>query len=473
LTAATRIAAERETPARQDIIGRKGTVNQRRIFVNFLEKVGFTPENIADLVFDDEKQASKAKICSAPIYLQPLKAGSPCPPTPTSSLGVCIHLLLLAVCVPLSVSVNFLGADIVTLMGGLGIAFASNDLLIPYCHVMPVTGRSKTIYVATDLHPNVLSITTVGCSEIKDDVDGAVMYIGPDSLGLLDHWCNLQHPTSRDVIVDIGTGSGIQALALAESSNDNGVRVKCVDINKRALRITKLNFDWNWLHAPEFILGNIMSPGGQVYLPDTDHLKEQLPWKQLLGSPTLIVSNPPFLPVPVDDPVISKRYGFFSSGGSTGEEFLKSLIGLGSSILDFDGTIGIVSEFMNPNYGFESRLASWFENDFLTDAILFSNQHPLDARTYATRRANDSKEVYRWINHLDAQSIHQVSPGFLFLKRSSRTETQNGRDPDGGDITIKFAHYLVPKTIDGSIWTPTNQSARNFTRTILYETKFI
>jgi methylase of polypeptide subunit release factors len=469
LTAATRIGADEESPARQEIVGREGTMEERRRFGQFLEYVGFTAENIADVVFDDTKMASKAKWCSAPIYLQPLKAGSPTPPSPTSTLGACIQLLLLSVCIPLSVSRNYFGSDIVALMIKLGIAFAVEDLLVPYCHVMPVTGRYKTIYVVTDLHPNVLSTTTVGYSEDKDNVNGAVMYIGPDSCGLLHHWCALQHPTELDTIVDIGTGSGIQALSLAELSNNKGVKVKSVDINKRALRVTKLNFDLNGLQEPDLILGNINEPVGRLYVPETDELKEEQSWMNLLGSATLIVSNPPFLPVPADDPVISKRYGWFSSGGSTGEEFLKSLIGLSSSILDpQNSSLGIVSEFMNPEDNFENRLSSWW-GDKPAEAILFSNQHALDATTYASRRANDDDEVNRWQKHLESQGIDQISPGFLFLKRKKCSSIAG----DDDDSNIKVTHYLVPKTEEGSIWTPTNKNARVFTRNILHETNFI
>ena len=278
LTAATRIAADQESPARQEIIGRTGNFEDRRRLGQFLESVEFTADNIADLVFDDPKKASKAKCCTAPIYLQPLKAGSPTPFAPTSTLEACIQLLILSVCIPFSVAKTYFKGDILALMIKLGIAVVVDELLVPYCHVMPVTGRYKTIYVVTDLHPNVLSTTTVGYNEDKDNVNGAVMYIGPDSCGLLDNWCSLQHPTELDTIVDIGTGSGIQALSLAELSNKNGVKVKCVDINKRALRITKFNFDLNGLQEPDLILGNINKSEGQLYVPETDELKEKQSW---------------------------------------------------------------------------------------------------------------------------------------------------------------------------------------------------
>ena len=167
--------------------------------------------------------------------------------------------------------------------------------------------------------------------------------------------------------------------------------------------------------------------------------------------------------------MISKRYGFFSSGGSTGEEFLKSLIGLGSSILDpQNSSIGIVSEFMNPQDNFGNRLWSWW-GDTPAEAILFSNEYALDATTYASRRANDVDEVDRWQRHLESQGIEQVSPGFLFLKR--KYCSSNAGDND--DSTINFTHYLVPKTEDGSIWTPANRNARDFTRNVLHEMNFI
>ena len=181
VTAATRIAVDLQNAERHNVIGRGGNRFQRLRFTQLLESFGWNCTTIADLVFssnDNEIRAKRAKSSSSPLFLQPLRAGTQPPSPPTCSLSACIQLLLLAVCIPKTICVKLLGNEFVELLEVLGIAFVSgNDenLLVPYVHVFPITVANTIIYVATDLHPNVLSLTTVGN-------DGAVMYIGPDSV---------------------------------------------------------------------------------------------------------------------------------------------------------------------------------------------------------------------------------------------------------------------------------------------------
>ncbi|KAG7354059.1 cytochrome P450 [Nitzschia inconspicua] len=469
-TAATWIAAETASPKRHDVLGRGGDLLQRRKLIDYLKSIDFNNSSIVGLLFSkNHAQATKARASSAPLYLQPLRPGMPPPAPPCDPLSACIQLFVLACCLPLDLSIHLFGKQVIDLMQIVGVAFPSSDgsLLIPYCHITPVSVRDKTLYVATDLHPTVLLSTTIG-SQIHDSTDdnGAVMYISPDSIGLVDHWCSLQKPVGDDVIVDVGCGSGIQALCIASLAA--GAKVKCIDINKRALRITQLNFEWNGPDAPNLIQGDIMTTYGHRFFPENEHVGEETPWKELLGEATMMVSNPPFLPVPVNDLAISKRHGWFSSGGSSGEEFLESLVKLASTALDGkkDSTVAIVSEFMNPGNDFAIRVAQWWGQGRPGRVLLFTNQVPLDAESYASRRASGTAEAWTWKKHLDSQGIQDVSPGFLFLKQSPLNSNNQSTQ-------IEFSHYLVPKTESGSIWTPTNLASRQFTKRLLTIAGFI
>ena len=165
VTAATRIAADARSIERHDTLGRGGNRIQRLNVIKLLESFDFNCNSIADLVFStDEIKATRAKKSSAPLFLQPLRAGMQPPPPPTSPLAACIQLLLLAVCIPTKTCVQLLGSEFVANMEQLGLAYLSDDnnLLVPYAHIFPVTVGDKTLYLATDLHPNTLSLTTVG-----------------------------------------------------------------------------------------------------------------------------------------------------------------------------------------------------------------------------------------------------------------------------------------------------------------------
>eukprot|EP00980_Cylindrotheca_fusiformis_P027895 scaffold22565_cov97-Cylindrotheca_fusiformis.AAC.4 len=439
----------------------------------------------------------------------------------------------MAVCVPMDLCYQYLGTEFVSLMISLGIIVVptnssgnegnnddnAEDLAIPYCHIMPVniqqhqmttTTTTKTLYVATDLHPNVLATCTIG----KNDNDQAVMYIGPDSLALVDHYYNnnLNDASSsssstfreEEKIVDIGSGSGIQALHLAAarlSSSSSSLPCCChvtsIDINPRALEFTRLNFEWNGLNPPKLILGDITKPykkNGHLYDHDdenddeNDDAKEMsLSWEDILQNATTIVANPPFLPVPIhDDWNISKQHGYFSSGGASGDVILRRIIELASQTLSSkcNGTLAIVSEFMNPQTEFPSKFQSWWEssssssssssNDSKSSsssrggsssdgggggggcAVLFTNAEPLDAKTYASRRgASSVEEEQQWMLHLQQEKITEVSPGLLFVQ-TNKTKKK-----------MQFHHHLIPKTELGSLWTPTNWKAREITRDIL------
>lgn len=193
VTAATRIAADERSPYRHSLFGRDASKNDQLRFVELLESFGFHKDAIADLIFaKDATVAERAKRSSAPLFLQPLFAGTQAPPPPNCPLSACIQLFLLSVCLPERTCVNLLGGEFVQLLERLGLAFLSDDrLVVPYVHVCPVTVGERTLFLATDLHPNVLSMTTIGSdddnkSTTNDDNstedDGAVMYIGPDSL---------------------------------------------------------------------------------------------------------------------------------------------------------------------------------------------------------------------------------------------------------------------------------------------------
>eukprot|EP00536_Pseudo-nitzschia_multiseries_P000966 jgi/Psemu1/282692/fgenesh1_pg.12_\ len=469
-TAATAIAADTSNAntERHDRLGKGGTLAQRKAVVASLESFGFCGDAIAGFVFsnpntntnnnnnDDDPAAARrlrlAKASSAPLYLQALRAGTKAPPLPTSPLGACIQLFLMA-----------------------------------------------TLYFATDLHPNVLSLTTVGGNSGDNgptaDIDnGAVMYIGPDSLALVDHWVSLQHVKEHDCILDIGCGSGIQALSLvARLSSETTTaaakpEVKCVDINQRALRVTKLNFEWNDFEAPTLIHGNINTPSARIYAESEGpspslQTSNDKPWTKLLGKSSVnyLLSNPPFLPVPVQDPTISSRYGLFSSGGSTGEEFFESLIRLARDVLDENdpsATLAVVSEFMNPGRDFGRRLSSWWGSNDDGDgvassarALLLTNENALDAAEYAQRRADSAGEALQWEEHLDNNSIRFVSPGLMFLRRNhsprrSTIRPEEDAAPGAEHIAtaVDLHHVVVPKTREGSIWTPTNSVGREFTR---------
>jgi methylase of polypeptide subunit release factors len=230
------------------------------------------------------------------------------------------------------------------------------------------------------------------------------MYIGPDSLALVQHWLyyycehavtslSTSDPSSSSsssssptptMVVDICTGSGIQALAALVMLGPTSQAV-CVDLNPRALRFAAFNAALNGLQdRVQYILGNVLSGQGQLWTPDTTRggstsesisieTKDDKPLLQVLreaiataesstttstsisNTPTtplehkmnvLMLANPPFLPVPPD--ILQARHGLFSAGGPSGEAVLASIVQLASQLLPETtghGYLAVVSEF--------------------------------------------------------------------------------------------------------------------------------
>ena len=114
--------------------------------------------------------------------------------------------------------------------------------------------ENKLLILVIVCHPIILSQTTVGVEE-----EGTVMYIGPDSLALVQHrpiQSHMRQVLSRRMssssgnidadhfqVLDFCTGSWVQALSTLKSLEivDPGAKALCVDVNDRAQRFTKFN----------------------------------------------------------------------------------------------------------------------------------------------------------------------------------------------------------------------------------------
>jgi hypothetical protein len=134
----------------------------------------------------------------APIYISPASPGSvERLPFHSSVLTPCqclISLFLLGLCVSESDAKRCCSNGIVQLLQDIGLVCNCEynpDLLYAVVSVIPIDlpddlpkggVTCHTAYIATDWHPRVLNTI-----KIHEDEE-AVMYIGPDSLALIEHW---------------------------------------------------------------------------------------------------------------------------------------------------------------------------------------------------------------------------------------------------------------------------------------------
>jgi len=539
-----------------------------------------------------------------PTYIRPLAAGQGLDlsklidPSLTSgksmdtarkwlpSLQCLATLFLLSSCVPKQLLIESIvgGKETLELLLRLGIVFIfdakqgvderkqsapgdrveEDEWVVPLIHLFPLDippirslscdgkHRAKHMVLMTDLHPNVLGMTSIpkliesnkGHSPSDDNEEGAVMYIGPDSLALVHHLhaSMLQYVESQTEmqsfgrILDVCTGSGVQALAtlgmldllkqnVLDSAGMDPMAI-AVDINERALRFTRFNAHLNGysdklltVHA-DLLSGeayprtNAQHAKHEEFKGDDTSLVEVLLNKLVIEEKQqsfqhdrkkeqkfdIFLANPPFIPVPPsrsDDAASSlrknegcgdtstPRYGLFSSGGASGEDCLRAIVQIAPSLLRSDGGLfAVVSEFMNPpplpsvskkivdeedaKEGLASKIDKWWGLQLAVDSdakgILFTNEFAINCGIYAQRRAmkNDQEDINVWKEHLDLSGIHSVSPGLLFVQTRKFKSKQSGK-------RLNLKHQFVPKTDHGSIWTPHNFDAVEFTRNILMD----
>jgi len=118
----------------------------------------------------------------------------------------------------------------------------------------------------------------------------------------------------RGTVLDLCTGSGVQALAVASASE----RVIAVDVSARAAALARLNAALNGIGNVEVRIGDLYRPvAGERF--DT------------------VIANPPFVPSPY------RRGPAYHSGGPTGARVLRRIVGGLHEALQPDGRFFAVS----------------------------------------------------------------------------------------------------------------------------------
>jgi len=121
-----------------------------------------------------------------------------------------------------------------------------------------------------------------------------------------------------DIALDIGTGTGIQALIAAEKAKE----VIGVDINKRAIKLAEDNANLNKISNVEFRISDLFEKVSEKF--------------------DLIIFNPPYLPVSEND-AIGKSW----SGGKKGIEVIEGFLDSVGKYLKPSGRFQLVISSLN------------------------------------------------------------------------------------------------------------------------------
>lgn len=197
--------------------------------------------------------------------------------------------------------------------------------------------------------------------------------------------------------LDLGTGSGIQALHLA----GRGVEVCATDVNPRALELTRLSAALSGLPAPEIRTGSLYEPvDGRRF--------------------DMIVSNPPFVISPGDG-----RYGYRESG-LPGDALGRELVAGAPRHLNPGGWCHLLANWLHvEGEDWRDRVAAWAAGTGCDAWIV--QRDVQDPAEYAELWLRDScdagtpryRELYgQWLDELAAHRAAGVGFGWIVLHAS-------------------------------------------------------
>ena len=137
----------------------------------------------------------------------------------------------------------------------------------------------RSIRVVSDINPGLMMSTGFRCKQFYVDHGDCAMKVGTDAL-LLGAWTAL--PASGSIL-DIGCGSGILALMLAQrTAADPAIAVDAIELDPAAAAAAAQNFrQSSWDQRIRLIKGDILTYPGSADHPSGRRY-------------ALIVSNPPF-----------------------------------------------------------------------------------------------------------------------------------------------------------------------------------
>jgi len=307
-------------------------------------------------------------------------------------LEILLRLFWLQVPVPAE-ALDF--ADLVA----LGLAEHHGDEVRARAHVEPVESqRTPCGYVVSDLKARP------GGVRLRPD---HVVGQGGASANL----AQLVVHRPVDNLLDLGTGSGVQAVHLA----GRAARITATDLNPRALELAALSFALSGIEA-ELLTGDLFEPVGDRTFD-------------------LIVSNPPFVISP------DRRFGYRESG-LPGDELCRRLVRKAPFHLAEDGWCQLLANWLHVDgEDWHERVAGWIEG---VDGWVVQRDVQ-DPAEYAELWLRDSCEAgtpeYRarydaWLAYFERQKVTGIGFGWISLHRSG-----------GEDVRVEELRHAVDQPV--------------------------
>ncbi|TQJ54726.1 MULTISPECIES: DUF7059 domain-containing protein [Streptomyces] len=208
--------------------------------------------------------------------------------------------------------------------------------------------------------------------------------------------------TPVSAALDLGTGSGIQALHAAQ----HATRVTATDLNPRALHITALTLALSGAPAADLREGSLFEPVRDDETYD------------------LIVSNPPF----VISPGARLTY---RDGGMGGDDLCRSLVQGAGERLSEGGFAQFLANWQHvEGENWQDRLRSWVPRGCdawivqreVQDVTQYAELWLRDAGDHRGDQAEYQAHYDTWLDEFEARKVKGVGFGWITLRRTTAAE---------------------------------------------------
>ncbi|MEU3662253.1 methyltransferase [Streptomyces sp. NPDC032940] len=237
-----------------------------------------------------------------------------------------------------------------------------------------------------------------GAGGIGNRAEGVVLGVGGASTTL----AGLTVRTPVSAALDLGTGSGIQALHAAR----HATRVTATDVNPRALHITALTLALSGAPAADLREGSLYDPVGEGDTYD------------------LIVSNPPF----VISPGARLTY---RDGGMGGDDLCRTLVQQTGERLNEGGFAHFLANWQHvEGEDWTDRLRSWVPRGCdawivqreVQDVTQYAELWLRDAGDHRGDETEYQARYDAWLDEFEARKVRAVGFGWITLRRTAAAE---------------------------------------------------
>ncbi|GGZ25658.1 methyltransferase [Streptomyces nitrosporeus] len=269
------------------------------------------------------------------------------------------------------------------------------DLVRAAVDVRPYGGpEGEDWYIVSDLGCAVGGAGGIGSRE-----EGVVLGVGGASTTLAG--ITVREPVAS--ALDLGTGSGIQALHAAQ----HATRVTATDVNPRALDFTRLTLALSGAAPADLREGSLFEPvGAETY--------------------DLIVSNPPF----VISPGARLTY---RDGGMAGDDLCRTLVQQAGDRLNEGGYAQFLANWQHvEGEEWQDRVRSWVPRGCdawivqreVQDVTQYTELWLRDSGDHRSDPADYTARYEAWLDEFEARGTKAVGFGWITLRKSAAAARQ-------------------------------------------------